>query len=279
MPETDGRIVLWRNTIQLFHAYKKVNFTGPFFASGYTNYRIESPLSEKRTGTPKTPDIFACGSDGWLIIEITSNDRSKKGQLDSYRSLDARSLSTYGCQVYPTPPDTMSSRPAFNDDGDHCEMVVIDSFDLKKDNFIQNDSLRDALVGMKGQDMKKLPEIPFSLVPEMKNFEIRRGIVDIILQIFSPKSEGITLYQICEEGLERLFPLVTATSRQSLIQKIKIEMDILVTTDLVDYLEFKEGRYLATERFKQHPKSRQAVGSKLQEWANPEQRTMADFGA
>ena len=177
LPETDGRIILWRNTIQLFHVYKKANFTGPFFASGYTNYRVESPLSEKRTGNPKTPDIFACGPDGWLIIEITVNDKSKQGQLDSYRELDARSLSVYGCQMYAIAPDTMSSRSVFNNDGDHCEMVVVDSFDLKKEHFIQNDSLRDALIRMKGHDMSELPEIPFSLVPEMKHFEIRRGIL------------------------------------------------------------------------------------------------------
>jgi len=277
LPETDNRIVLWRNTIQLFHVYKKVNFTGPFFTSGYTNYRVESPLSECTTGKSRVPDIFACGPQGWLVIDLSCNTESKKEQLDSYKNLDSRSLSTYGCQAYTTPPDTMSSRLAFNSDGDHGEMVVMNTFDLKKEQFIQNVLLRNALIGMKGQNMKKLPEIPFSLVPEMKHYEIRRGLVDIVMQLFDTRSEGKTPYQMCEEGLERLFELVTPTSRQSLIDKIKQEMDVLVKKDLAGYLVLNEGKYCATEKFKQYPKSRLAVTSKLQDWANPTQRTMADF--
>ncbi|MDD3135152.1 MAG: hypothetical protein WC406_01275 [Methanoregula sp.] len=111
----------------------------------------------------------------------------------------------------------------------------------------------------------------------MKHFEIRRGLIDIVMQLFDTKSEGKTPYQMCEEGLERLFALVTATSRQSLIDKIKAEMDVLVKKDLAGYLVLKDGKYCATEKFKQYPKTRQTVASKLQEWANPTQRTMADF--
>jgi hypothetical protein len=269
--------VLWRNTIQLFHTYKKVQFTGPFFTTGYTNYRVESPLSERGTGKERKPDIFACGPNGWIVVELTCNTESKKGQLDADKNLDPRSLSGYGCPSYTSAPETMSSRLAFNNDGDHCEMVVMNSFDFKNERFIRDDLLRDALIGMKGQNMKKLPEIPFSLVPEMKHYEIRRGLIDIVMQLFESKSEGKTPYQMCEEGLERLFELVTPTSRQSLIDKIKQEMDVLVKKDLAGYLVLNEGKYCATEKFKQYPKSRLAVALKLQEWANPTQRTMADF--
>jgi len=277
LPEIDNRIVLWRNTIQLFHTYKKVNFTGPFYATGYTNYRIESPLSENTSGKSRVPDIFACGPGGWLVIDLTCNNESKKEQLDSYKNLDSRSLSTYGCDSYSTPPDTMSSRLIFNNDGNHCEMMVKDSFDLKKEQFIQNAPLRDALIGLRGKNMKNLPDIPFSLVPEMKHYEIRRGLIDIVMQIFNAESEGKTPYQMCEEGLERLFELVTASSRQSLIDKIKHEMEGLITNELAGYLKFKNDKYHATEKFKQSPKTRQAVASKLENWANPSKRTLADF--
>jgi hypothetical protein len=127
--------------------------------------------------------------------------------------------------------------------------------------------------------MKRLPEIPFSLVPEMKNFEIRRGLVDIVLQLFDTKSKGKTPYQMCEEGLERLFALVPANAKQSLIGKIKLEMDVLMTTELSGYLELRDGKYCSTEKFKQYPKTRQVIVQKLKEWANPSQRTMADFEA
>ena len=214
LPETDNRIVLWRNTIQLFHKQVRVNFTGPFFASGFTNYRVESPLSERDTGKQRIPDIFACGPNGWLVIELTCNDESKKGQLDADKNLEPRSLSQYGCTAYPALPDTMSSRLAFNNDAGHCQIVVKDSFDVKQEQFIQDASLRTALTAMRGQNMTRLPEIPFSLVPEMKHFEIRRGLIDIVLQLFDAKSPGKTPMQICEDGLERLFELTTANARR-----------------------------------------------------------------
>ena len=277
LPNTDNRIELWRNTIQLFHSYKKINFNGPFFATGYTNYRIESPLSEKDTGNPKTPDIFACGPKGWLILELSCSDESKKGQLDSYKNLDPRSLSTYGCHAYDAPPDTICSRPDFNNDGDHCEIVVKDSFNVKKDQFIAENSLRDALINMKGKDLKRLPEIPFSLVPEMKHYEIRRGIVDIILQLFDGRSDGKTAFQMCEKGLERIFELIPASSKKSLTDKITNEMETLLEKELTGYLELREGKYYATDKFKQYPKSRMYVALKLKEWADSSQKTFQDF--
>lgn len=278
LPETDNRIALWRNTLQLFHNYKKVQFTGPFFAADYRDYRVESSLSNKLTGQPQFPDIFACGPNGWAVIDLTLSNHSKKDQLDSYKDLDPRDLSIYGYPTYPTPPDTMSSRLVFNsDDGDHCEMVVLNLFDIRKEHFIQDLSLRQALLDMKGKDLSKLPEIPVSLVPEMKNFEIRRGIIDIVMQLFDGKSEGKTSYQICEEGLERIFPLIPPRAKQSLVDGIDYVMDILVRNDLAGYLEHKDGKYRATEKFKQYAKSRQFVAMKLKEWAHPTQRTIADF--
>ncbi len=278
MAETDNRIILWRNTIQLFHKQVRVNFTGPFFTSGYTNYRVESPLSERDTGKQRMPDIFACGPHGWLVIELTCNDESKRGQLDADKNLEPRSLSQYGCTAYPVAPDTMSSRLVFNNDAGHCQIIVKDSFDVKQEQFILDESLRTALTAMRGQNMTRLPEIPVSLVPEMKHAEIRRGLIDIVLQIFDAKSPGKTPMQICEDGLERLFELTTANARQSLIDKIKPEMDALMRSELVGYLEFKDGKYRATEKFKAYPKTRQAIAAKLQEWANQTQQTWANYG-
>ena len=56
-------------------------------------------------------------------------------------------------------------------------------------------------------------------------------------------------------------------------------MDVLMRSELVGYLEFKDGKYRATEKFKAYPKTRQAIAAKLQEWANQTQRTIEDFGA
>lgn len=279
LPETDNRIILWRNTIQLFHRYKKNKFNGPFFDAGYTTYRVESPLSEKNTGTELHPDIFACGPNGWLVIELSCNDKSKCHQLDNYRNLDSRSLALYGCEPYDNPPDTISSRLSMNNDGNHCEMIVKETFHLNKDEYIQNDNLREALIQMRGKSLRGLPEIPFSLVPEMKHYEIRRGLIDIVMQLFDGSSEGKTPYQMCEDALERLFPLVTTTAKKSLVEKIKSEMEPLVKKELNGYLIYQDGKYIATDKYKQSPQSRNRIASKLQEWANPSQRRLLDFHA
>jgi len=277
LPDPDQRIILWRNTLQLFHAYKNQGFIGPFFSSDYGNYRVESPLSERETLKRRIPDIFACGPSGWLIIELTCDDESKKGQLDADKNLDPRSLSGYGRKAYSSSPDTISSRLIENNDQGHCQMVVYSSFILKNEEFINNINLRNALIETKGKDLTKLPEIPFSLVPEMKNFEIRRGLVDIVMQIFYEKSEGKTPSEMCEEGLERLFDLVSPSARQSLVDKIQQEMDVLIRTDLAGYIEYKDGKYRSTSKLKPYPLSRQVITQKLQSWANPTQRTIPDY--
>jgi hypothetical protein len=265
----DNRLTLWRNTIQLFHKQVQVNFTGPFFTAGYKNYHVECPLSEQGTGKQRSPDIFVCGQSGWLVVELTFNDESKKGQLDDDKNLDPRSLSQYGCSIYPTAPDTMSSRLKFNNDAGHCQIVVRDVFDVKEEQFILDRQLRDSLVGMRGQNISRLPEIPFSLVPEMQHYEIRRGLVDIVLQLFNPNSQGKNPMQVCEDGLERLFDRTTSTTKQSLIDRIKREMESLMNGELAGYLEFKDGKYQTTKKFKDYPKTRQAIAVKLRNWAQP----------
>ncbi len=105
LPEQDYRIALWRNTIQLFHEYKRSNFIGPFKAAGFN----------------------------------------------------------------------------YVDDGSFCQIFVKDFFNLKNEEQIENQHLKTELIKAKemGLDLRKLPEIPITLLPEMKNQqEIRRGLID-----------------------------------------------------------------------------------------------------
>jgi hypothetical protein len=280
LPDSDNRIVLWRNTIKLFHKQVKVNYTGPFFAAGYTNYRIESPLSEHGSGKERSPDIFAYSPNGWLVVELTCDEgESQKKQLDDDKKLDPRDLSSqYGWPVFAKAPDTISSRLIFNDDGDHCQIAVNDTLNIKKEHHLQDNLLRTELTAMRGRDLTKLPEIPFSLVPEMKHYEIRRGLIDIVIQIFDPKSQGKTPSEMCEDALDQLFKITTIKSREKLIKKINTEMEVLMVSELAGYLELKEGKYRVTEKFKEYPKTRQVIALKLQVWAREtKQRTMADF--
>ena len=62
MGESDRRIVLWRNTIALFHERKRPEFIGPFRKAGYA-YRVETALSVRRTGDEKSKKRI------WSIID------------------------------------------------------------------------------------------------------------------------------------------------------------------------------------------------------------------
>ncbi len=84
-------MVLWRNSIQLFHQHNRPKFIGPFKAAKM-NYLVECLLMT-RNGENKTPDIVASGSSGWLILEITTQPGSKEPKLGSYLTIDPRYLS------------------------------------------------------------------------------------------------------------------------------------------------------------------------------------------
>jgi hypothetical protein len=278
MIRVDNRIRLWRNTIQLFHKYNKPAFEGPFFQSGYRDYRIEATLLERSSGKESTPDIIARSPRGWLVIELTGNDKSKESKLDSYRNIDPRNLRNYGWAADCSEPEVISSRLSMVDDGKHCQIIVDDRLDVFKEESIKDAQLRGALRSANGKDLSRLPEIPVSLVPEMKGQEIRVGLIDLVLQLFCPACcEGKSDYNLCIEGLERLAGNVSPGAKHALQDKVKAEMAVLVKNQLAGYLEIKDGRYRATDKLKEHPRARELVAKKLRDWAYPPDRTLSDY--
>ncbi len=278
MPEQDYRIALWRNTIQLFHEYKKSNFIGPFKAAGF-NYVVDRPFLT-RQGDSRQPDIIASGETGWLVLELSADKKSKEAQLDKYRAIDPRYLGNYGLFPHESPPDVMSSRFDFVDDGSFCQIFVKDFFNLKNEEQIENQHLKTELIKAKemGLDLRRLPEIPITLLPEMKNQqEIRRGLIEIVMQLFAPNSDGKTPIQMVDEGLERLIDKIGVNEKHALMDRVKFQMEILIDNHLSDYLEFKDNAYRATDKFKQHHKTFEFVASRLKEWSGPSpQKTLQD---
>lgn len=274
LPEPDYRIALWRNTIQLFHELKKPNFIGPFKAAGF-NYVVDRPFMTK-LGESRQPDIIASGETGWLVLELSADEKSKEAQLEKYRAIDPRYLGNYGLFPHENPPDMMSIRFDFVDDGSFCQIFVKDFFNLKNEEQIENQHLKTELIKAKetGLDLRKLPEIPITLLPEMKNQrEIRRGLIEIVMQLFSPNSVGKTPIQMVDEGLERLIDKIGIPEKHALMDRVKYQMNILIENHLSGYLEFKDNTYNATEKFKMHHKTLESVASRLKEWAGPSPQT------
>lgn len=271
LSSSDERLVLWRNTIQLFYQSKKPHFVGPFKAAGF-NYEVERPFLTVQ-GEERRVDLVASGETGWLVLELSINQKSKEPKLDNYQMLEPRYLGQYGLPIHDKKPDVVTSRLSAIDDGPYCQIVVKDYFDIKNIDNIENQHLKIELNKAKGMDLRNLPEIPITLVPEMKKQEIRRGLIGIVLQLFAPNSKGKTPLQFVDEGLERISEKIGVSEKRGLMNKVKDEMNYLVQNQLSGYIEFKDGTYMATEKFKPHHRSMEHVTSKLKEWAGPTPQT------
>ena len=267
LPEIDNRIVLWRNTIQLFYQYNRPGFVGPFKAAGFS-YNVEPLFLSSEQGANLEPDIVASCETGWLILELTTQPKSKEPKLGRYRSVDPRYLSQYGLSVHDGEPDVMTSRLSDNvDDGPYCQITVDNILKIEKEDYLQNQRLKDELIKAGGMDLRKLPDIPITILPEMKWKEIRRGLVEIVMQLLDPSSEGKTPVQLVDEGLERLSDKIRPEVKGRLITKVKTAMEDLIQNHLSEYLEFKDGKYGATEKFKTHHKTMEFIALRLKEWA------------
>jgi hypothetical protein len=278
LAELDRRITLWRNTIALFHERNRPHFVGPFRMAGYHNYRVEPGLSLRRTGEIKNPDIVASSPSGWLVVDLTCSENSKEEKLDIYKQLEPRSLSHLGLQIHNKPPETLCSRLSDVDDGEHCQILVKDEIIVRKIDCISDEALKTALAECSGTKLTSLPTIPITLLPESKNHEIRRGLVDIVMQIFQPDSKGKTAFQMAEEGLDKLSESVSPAKKRDMINKIKREMDVLINHNLKGYITLRDdGTYVPTDKFREHTMTLGLISSRLKEWANPTQRTISSY--
>jgi hypothetical protein len=232
------------------------------------NYLIEPRFLTKK-GEDKTPDIVGSGKTGWLILEITTQPGSKEPNLRSYLSIDPRYLSQHGLTAHEVQPDVMSSRLSFVDDGPYCQLIVEDYLEVIKAEHIYNQSLKEAIIKSQGADLRKLPGIAITLLPEMRPQEIRRGLIDIVMHLFRPGSEGKSLIDIVDDGLERLSVTVSVPAKSKLKDSVKREMDGLLKGALKGYLLYDEinGVYRSTDKFKPHPKTMERITLALRDWA------------
>ncbi len=243
------------------------------------SYVVEALFWTKKA-EDRTPDIVGCGESGWLVVEITTQPGSKESNLRSYHSIDPRYLAQHGLPTHDAQPDVISSRLSFVDDGPYCQLIVKDRLEVMKEEHIYNQSLKDALVKSCGADLRRLPEIAITLLPEMRPLEIRRGLIEIVMQLFEPGCRGKSLVQLVDEGLERLSSTVSVHAKSKLRDSVKREMDGLVKGVMKDYLFFDdaEGVYRSTEKYKPHPKTMERIALALKDWAGfGPQKTLESF--
>lgn len=281
MPEISRRLLLWRNTIQLFYDHKRPEFTAPFKKAGFSKFTVDSKFLTWQEREEKTPDIVSSSKEGGLVIELTLNNSSKAEVVENYKKIDALSFGIYNLQPHRVDPDVICSRlEYFKEDISHCQIIVQDTFLAYGLGYIKNQNLKQALAeAANGQlKLKNLPGLPFTLVPEMagKRGEIKAGIAPGIMQIFSPICSGKTSGDLVDEGLERLKSMISPKARETLISVVKQQMDILLLI-IPQYLVEIDGVYKRSEKFSYHPNTLGAIGKRIEEWVKYDQVSLAKF--
>jgi hypothetical protein len=274
----NDRIKIWRNTIQLFYEYKKPKFRGPFKELGYKMI-VEPNFLDKKNGYSVDPDIVASSPSGWVIVEITLNNGSKEEKLKKYKKIDPRDLSTYGLTKHSTQCDIITSRLSYINDGDNCQIIVDSALDVKKDNYLSNNSLRTTLMKSIGIQLNNLPELSICLLPEMSDqSEIRSGLLPSVMQIFNPACEGKTIVDMVDEGLDKIKDSIEPNRRKSLITKSSSAMEDLRVNYLPNYLIMGDGVYKRSPKFKIHHKTMKSITLILQKWVGvAKQSTLDDY--
>jgi hypothetical protein len=227
------------------------------------------------------PDIVGSGESGWVAIEITLRPESKENQLSSYASLDPRDLGRHGLFSHKAAPDVISSRLDPTTDGPYCQLILKDHLQFLNMPCIKNQALKDALLSSNNIDLRKLPNIPITLVPEMasKGKEIRQGIFEIVMQLFDINSEGKTVTEIVDQGLERIKDSISFSDKMGLEKSVRSQMGILIKDHLSEYLEFDDDseHYRAIEKKELRPNTRGLIIQEISKWAYPEQTELFDF--
>jgi hypothetical protein len=273
---TNNRLKVWQNTFQLFCKYNHLNYVGPFIAAGYSGPVFEYLFLVKNSGGYKTPDLVSenSSSGGWVVIDMTFNSKQKGDQLDSYKSIEPRSSSQYGMN-FKGEPDVILSQLSNADIANCCQLSVDSIFSVQKSHLLTDQNLAKELENFSGTDLSHYPQISIHLLSEMHRPEIRVGLISIIMQLFNPESEGMTIDDMCKIGLDKMFEFTSNAARSKLCSNISAVMQNLLETNdkLKKLIQFKDGKYCLTEKGLQmsknlSPGSKFTIQNELIEWAN-----------
>jgi hypothetical protein len=268
LPDSGHRLELWRRTIHLFHRAVSADWVGPFLDAGYTDYVVE-PTFFDDAGNNGVPDIVASNGDKWLAIDLTENPASKAPKFEKYRRLNARYLHDYGLPAATGEPITLAVRPLESRDGDYAQIVLGDTLKLVNIEAIPDPKLRTSLTKVEGRELRRLPELPFTLVPESKGLEVRKALAPYVMKLFDPSRPVYSAMDFVELGLERLSEHISAQARVSLVDKVKGELETVLISPRnkrVWGLERIAGGYRAAELQSYTAQTLSKVEADIREW-------------
>ncbi len=271
----DSRLELWRRSIALFHEFKTAHWTGPFFLSGYKASHPSLPSYVvcrnflDGGGRSCKPDIVSSSAGSWSVIELTLDDSSKEQDLNRYSGIPSNQLGNYGLVGPRTSPVVFSARLSQKDDGPFPSLILADTMSTHNLSLVNDTTLRTSLERAQGLSLLHVPEIPISFVPESQPWEIRVGLVDFIMKVFEPGSQGLKITDIVDQGLDRLSSAVSVTDKEKLAKLIEAELRGLLTSKwgLHEDLVLKEGLLKVANDLSWHPRSLERVQRSIRAWA------------
>lgn len=267
---------LWRRTLFLFDDISHNGWIGPFAKANYRRQQGKGPpyIVERQVldfeGNNYSPDIISSSGSCWAIIELTANDDSKGMKLHRYLRINPRNLTNYGMTVPESEPNVMSSRLRPSTDHGFPQLIVGSEFSVIEIDGIKDDILKRCLKETIGADLVRIPQIPITLLPELKGPELRAGLLPIVMQLFDPNHPSYSVVEMVDMGLERLADAVPISSKISLRDKVRREMESLRlgrNAPLKDWLELHEDRYrIRLEKVATKPPK--SITARLKNWVD-----------
>lgn len=159
-------------------------------------------------------------------------------------------------------------------DKDYCHIILAETLSITGIEHVQDENLRTTLEESEGDDLEHIPSTPFTIVPESKFREIRRGIGPIILCKFKPSPDegSFTATEVANEALDFLTEHMDSKVQKQMIKAVEEQIRDLQKRYLKDYIETDgEGIFTITEKGSKTPKSpnsMEKVGKQISAWMN-----------
>lgn len=282
------RLRLWQNVIQQLSASNK--YTGVFLEAGYTSYFVDGTFNTSTEKKVAKPDIICWSNETgkWLVIELSMDPTCKKNQLENDRYIDPQAASAAIGAYLVKEPDLISvslaNSPSCPDNNQHCHIYFSDNrMYITNENNIKDQKLNESLSKANGKDMKLLPQLPFTLIPEIasKFGEVKYGLTQQIPCLLAPGSPGMTVKEMVESSLDILNDKIDSKSKSELINVARKVLNSLVTDKYFGrYFVMDKDRVSLNEagsKIAQNSKSREKFTSEIKRWGIESQSTLDTY--
>ena len=149
-------------------------------------------------------------------------------------------------------------------------MYLNDAFHVEGTEFVADKELAGCLESFEGKDLIHIPECSLTIVPESKDRELRRGIVDSIMSQFRPDRESFTAEDIVIEATDFIYENIAAKERRVLIDRTRDQLKNLANDQLKQYLSYDGKVFNITssgQAASNSQKSRESIEKKIGSWA------------